>query len=438
MRSHQKKAMSNTIQGLVWQIEFPNPIAKIIALKLADNANDDGGDIYPAVATVAHRCGVSRAAVCKWMRAMEHCGVLLVVERSAGGARTDTTERAYDVDLLRRLVPPKRNVPPELVLAEATATRTTTDKNGEPKEVTVPVLVVKPYAPPANDVEPAEGEAAAEAAPVHQEDGSDTSTRPRGGLHPSTTETGTRPRGGHEPFKVNPSITPAHPPLPPEGGWASGWGEASIAEVRTMAAAGNATHVATAFVAAVKGVLNPPPHVDGPSFVRQLKSKLARFDAGTLADAAEAIQAKDLLPGVPRHAVDRRRDLPTAADIELVCAVVAERRKRAPAALPAPGEAIAAGADPAVVARSGDLREALKAASSPELFSSWFTALVAERIEDKGAGREVVISAPSLFVARYVGQQLAHVVLGAAKAVFGDVVSVSVVQRKAPSTGRAA
>src|SRR5216110_844381 len=84
----QELHMSNSVQALVWDAEIPNPYAKMIAVKLADWANDNGGSIFPALATEAWINALSRSTVCKWHYAFEHCGLLKVVRRSLGGTRT--------------------------------------------------------------------------------------------------------------------------------------------------------------------------------------------------------------------------------------------------------------------------------------------------------------------------------------------------------------
>lgn len=118
--------MSNIVQGLVWDAEIPNAIAKVIAVKLADWADDDGGSIYPSVPTIAQKTACGQSTVRRWLQAFEQCGLLKVVSRSRGGARTDTTERAFDIDLLRRLAWTKRGrikTPPELRVMVKSATR---------------------------------------------------------------------------------------------------------------------------------------------------------------------------------------------------------------------------------------------------------------------------------------------------------------------------
>ena len=141
--------MSNLVQGLVWNAEIPNAQAKVIAVKLADWADDDGGSIYPAVNTVAKMTSCGRSTVCKWQFALEHCGLLKVVERSKGGARDDTTERAFDLDLLKRLAwskVDKKKIPPDLRLVVGTIERETADKDGNPKAVKVTVFELHPFA----------------------------------------------------------------------------------------------------------------------------------------------------------------------------------------------------------------------------------------------------------------------------------------------------
>lgn len=202
--------MSNKVQGLIWDIEFPNAMAKIIALKLADNANDEGGDIYPSTTTVAKKTGCSRSVVCKWQFAMEHCGMLLVVERSAGGENKNTTERAFNMPLLRRLAWADRHTPPELVLDEETIERPSLDADGAPKleadgtpKVTkITVLVAKPRPTPVRETDGCGDECSStQPAPVRVADGSTQ--------QPSASRTGpvretdtTRPPDGHKPFEL--------------------------------------------------------------------------------------------------------------------------------------------------------------------------------------------------------------------------------------------
>ncbi len=193
--------VSNRVQGLIWDIPFPSPVAKTVALKLADYADDEGGSIFPATATIAERTGYARSAVCKWLFAMENCGLLRVVRRSKGGTRPrgqrygNTSERAFDMALLQRLVPPKKGQA-EVELQLDTIKRRSPKKTRKAKKgawVEVPVLVIK--------------------ASVHQEDtcGEVSATRTLS-VRQEDTEC---PPGGHKPFRDPFEGIPSLPPYPP-------------------------------------------------------------------------------------------------------------------------------------------------------------------------------------------------------------------------------
>lgn len=89
--------MSVKVSALCWKISLP--IAdKLVLLRLADYAGDDGGNIYPSVATVAHFCGVSPRAVQYILKKFIDAGLLVVVGNETGGrGRT----RHYAIDLER-------------------------------------------------------------------------------------------------------------------------------------------------------------------------------------------------------------------------------------------------------------------------------------------------------------------------------------------------
>ena len=69
--------MSIQVMTQVWQSNLP-PEQKYILLKLADYADDDGGHVYPSVATVARLTGVSERTVQRHLSAMREVGILEV------------------------------------------------------------------------------------------------------------------------------------------------------------------------------------------------------------------------------------------------------------------------------------------------------------------------------------------------------------------------
>ena len=310
--------MSNIVQGLVWNAEFPDPISKVIAVKLADWADDDGGSIYPALGTIARMTSTARSTVCKWQAAMEHCGLLRVCTRSPGGTREDTTERAFDLDLLRRLAPTKEGKgktaikhPPELKLVTTTIDRDSVDKAGNPKVVKVTVFVIDPYAPP-----------------VRVTDGSADATRPADGRvddeHPSARRTapvrqtdGTRPSDGPEPFKRT-IIEPFHSPSPQRA-------EPDLPVRRERVRGGKviAELLAEGVALHIVELLIQPLHVrcmrakgidDYPAFLRDLRDRIAeRNDEVSTLERAQKLLSDD--PVLGRNVFPQLPKLVEALDI---------------------------------------------------------------------------------------------------------------------------
>ena len=73
--------MSVRISALVWDADFPTQSQKLVALKLADHASDDGGNIYPAVASIAARTGCGRSTVIDVLNVFKDCGLLIEVAK---------------------------------------------------------------------------------------------------------------------------------------------------------------------------------------------------------------------------------------------------------------------------------------------------------------------------------------------------------------------
>ncbi|GBF56426.1 hypothetical protein PbB2_00082 [Candidatus Phycosocius bacilliformis] len=103
--------MSGLVQGLVWRARLdrvadgaqaPGPWVKPILCRLADEADDEGFDVWPSVGTVAGDVGVSEATVqraLRWLKAVD----LLRVDGSATGGRGRTTRYWINVTLLQEI-----------------------------------------------------------------------------------------------------------------------------------------------------------------------------------------------------------------------------------------------------------------------------------------------------------------------------------------------
>lgn len=88
--------MSVKIMALCFAAKFGTPTRKVLALALADHADDDGASIYPSIARLADKCEIDRRTVQRQLRAFEEAGLIKVV--SVGGTRgKDTREWKFDL-----------------------------------------------------------------------------------------------------------------------------------------------------------------------------------------------------------------------------------------------------------------------------------------------------------------------------------------------------
>lgn len=80
--------MSVKVQSLVWEYYSPERSGAplILAVALSDEADDQGGGIFQSNEQLAKKTRQTDRAVRKQLRAMEDSGVLICVQRSAGGA----------------------------------------------------------------------------------------------------------------------------------------------------------------------------------------------------------------------------------------------------------------------------------------------------------------------------------------------------------------
>ncbi|MEX2642133.1 MAG: helix-turn-helix domain-containing protein, partial [Acetobacterales bacterium] len=73
--------MSVHVMAQVWRLRLGTN-RKMVLLKLADHANDDGENAYPSIASLAEHCGVAERSVRRFLRGFEEAGVL---ERQGDG-----------------------------------------------------------------------------------------------------------------------------------------------------------------------------------------------------------------------------------------------------------------------------------------------------------------------------------------------------------------
>ncbi|MEQ1694408.1 MAG: helix-turn-helix domain-containing protein [Hyphomicrobiaceae bacterium] len=301
--------MSIRVMTLVWDTPFPNVPAKMVALKLADCANDDGSSIYPSVPTVERATGCSASTIRKWLVAMQHCGLLSVIEHSHGGAHKDTTVRAFDMGMLRALSEGR------LELREDEIEKPS--EKDAAKRVKVTVFAVAAPAPVEALTPPSAG-------------GVEDGTPPSAGGHPSVSRRpplrepeATPPADGPNPSLTRQGTVTNPPPAPSlsttgeqgggeeissslksEGalrrelaavakpkpiGWAYGWTQTARDEVEATRWSNNdaTALVADVFIDSVRELRGPAPGPQPDAYVRELAAALRHFDRATLAALAE-------------------------------------------------------------------------------------------------------------------------------------------------------
>lgn len=87
--------MSLKVSQLVWKAILPST-QTLVAVRLADFADDAGGRVFPSNRRVAKECGLSERAVRETIRALEQAGILILVALENPGQRLP---REYRFDL---------------------------------------------------------------------------------------------------------------------------------------------------------------------------------------------------------------------------------------------------------------------------------------------------------------------------------------------------
>lgn len=77
--------MSIAMSNLIWQYFHAKCDRKMLALKLADNADEYGRNIFPSVETCARYCGASTRSIQRWLAELVDGGLIQVVKYANGG-----------------------------------------------------------------------------------------------------------------------------------------------------------------------------------------------------------------------------------------------------------------------------------------------------------------------------------------------------------------
>ena len=96
--------MSVFVSKVIWEMQFPSPAAKLVALALADMSND-GGECFPSIGHVTDRCNLDDRTVRSWIAWMTAKGVL---SKSPNYIRGRQTSNTYQFNVAGLRVEPSR------------------------------------------------------------------------------------------------------------------------------------------------------------------------------------------------------------------------------------------------------------------------------------------------------------------------------------------
>ena len=269
----------------VWDAEFPTMAMKLVALKLADCANDDGENIYPWVRSVEAATGVSESAVREALADMEASGLLAVTGSMKDDKRPGRSRpiRAFDVERLDALHHKRATLTWVRVETPVHDVRT-----GEPKRTAYGAVRMRPawrLADPSG-VQPLDPQGSSHwtsGGPATGEDGSSHWTPPGPATGPPSKE---------NPSLTNPSTHPSSRVCASE--------TPPVAVERTpldeLADEGEAGHVVEHLLRPLWGVLKGKPSAE---LLRAMRDDLAGFGDAALAEAATTIrQTRSTWPSV--------------------------------------------------------------------------------------------------------------------------------------------
>ncbi|EHG7652742.1 helix-turn-helix domain-containing protein [Salmonella enterica] len=126
--------MSMNLMAKAMSIKVGNPLRKLVLIKLADNANDNG-ECWPSYQHIADHCECSKSAVKEHISALIKLGLMTKENRVGVNNGKGNTSNVYRLHLTSTPVPPKSTpVPPE-------------STGGSPKSTPVPPESTPPVPP---------------------------------------------------------------------------------------------------------------------------------------------------------------------------------------------------------------------------------------------------------------------------------------------------
>ncbi|EAA8490438.1 helix-turn-helix domain-containing protein [Salmonella enterica] len=127
--------MSMNLMAKAMSIKVGNPLRKLVLIKLADNANDNG-ECWPSYQHIADHCECSKSAVKEHISALIKLGLMTKENRVGVNNGKGNTSNVYRLHLTSTPVPPESTppVPPE-------------STGGSPKSTPVPPESTPPVPP---------------------------------------------------------------------------------------------------------------------------------------------------------------------------------------------------------------------------------------------------------------------------------------------------
>ncbi|EBD4088539.1 helix-turn-helix domain-containing protein [Salmonella enterica] len=127
--------MSMNLMAKAMSIKVGNPLRKLVLIKLADNANDNG-ECWPSYQHIADHCECSKSAVKEHISALIKLGLMTKENRVGVNNGKGNTSNVYRLHLTSTPVPPESTppVPPK-------------STGGSPKSTTVPPESTPPVPP---------------------------------------------------------------------------------------------------------------------------------------------------------------------------------------------------------------------------------------------------------------------------------------------------
>ncbi|EGB4607789.1 helix-turn-helix domain-containing protein [Salmonella enterica] len=105
--------MSMNLMAKAMSIKVGNPLRKLVLIKLADNANDNG-ECWPSYQHIADHCECSKSAVKEHISALIKLGLMTKENRVGVNNGKGNTSNVYRLHLTSTPVPPESTpVPPE-------------------------------------------------------------------------------------------------------------------------------------------------------------------------------------------------------------------------------------------------------------------------------------------------------------------------------------